>query len=232
MSLPPLFYFASLSESSGRISLDKETHRHVFTVLRKGKGDQIRLTDGKGHFADAVIELVDKKNLTVDLQTIQYAETPSKQLILAISLLKNASRFEWLLEKATEIGATVIYPLICERTSREVFREERLKQIVVSACLQSYRYHFPDLQSPHKFEDFLKIDSLPKDKFIAHCMEGEKQKLHAIASDAVLLIGPEGDFTQHELSLAESRNFISVTLGESRLRTETAGLVGLTLLRG
>ncbi len=231
MSLPALFYCASVADQKGKISLDKETHRHVFTVLRKGVGDIIRLTDGKGYYVDAIIQSVDKKSLVVELTSIQFEEKPSKQLMLAISLLKNTARFEWVLEKATEIGATAIIPLICERTSREVFKADRFQQIVTSACLQSYRYHFPVLHAPQKFEELLNIP-LPELKFIAHCMDGEKQKISPAQTDSILLIGPEGDFSENEVEVALSKKMIPVTLGDSRLRTETAGLVGLTLLRG
>jgi len=145
--------------------------------------------------------------------------------------LKNTARFEWMLEKVTEIGITEIIPLLAERTERQHFREERFQQILVSACLQSGQYHFPILQQPLKFSALFDID-LPPAKFIAHCMEGEKPQLAGQSEDSILLIGPEGDFTTEELALSLEHQFAPVSLGESRLRTETAGIVGAVLLRG
>ena len=169
--------------------------------------------------------------MVVGLEEKVVHPAPQKKMILGISLLKNTARFEWMLEKVTEIGITEIIPLLAERTERQHFREERFQQILVSACLQSGQHHFPILHQPLKFASLFNAD-LPPAKFIAHCMEGNKPQLKGQSSDSILLIGPEGDFTAEELAIAVQNNFEPVSLGESRLRTETAGIVGAVLLRG
>jgi 16S rRNA (uracil1498-N3)-methyltransferase len=194
-------------------------------------GEQLMLTDGKGCSAKAEIVQADKKQLLVALGEKNVHPAPPKKMILGISLLKNTARFEWMLEKVTEIGITEIIPLLAERTERQHFRQERFQQILVSACLQSGQYHFPLLHEPVKLATLYSMD-LPSKKFIAHCMEGDKPQLKGQTSDSILLIGPEGDFTADELAFALQNQFEPVGLGESRLRTETAGIVGAVLLRG
>jgi 16S rRNA (uracil1498-N3)-methyltransferase len=155
---------------------------------------------------------------------------------VAISLLKNANRFEWFLEKATEIGVNKITPLLCERTERQQFRYERLKSIMMSAMVQSRQCWLPLLNEPVKFEEYIKqINGDDKvQKLIAHCAEGRKSpltnKLINHFRELIILIGPEGDFTSEEISFALLHNFIPVTLGETRLRTETAGIVAAVMM--
>ena len=226
-----MFFYAGLQAGSGEIQLDEETRRHVVTVLRMQPGEEIELTDGMGNSCTAIITLADKKKLLIAPGTrIKHAPV-ERTLWLGISLLKNASRFEWMLEKVTEIGITHIIPLLTERTARQHFRQERMQQIIVSACLQSRQYHFPQLLSPNSLDQFLQT-ALPASRYIAHCMHGEKSLLTGRDQDAVLLIGPEGDFTATELNQAVAAGFRPVSLGQSRLRTETAGIVGAVLLRG
>ena len=230
MSPLPLFYFPGLQNATGNIDLDDEIKRHAVTVLRMNVGELLMLTDGKGFSSEARISIANKKKLTVDLIERTAHPEPPKKMILGISLLKNTARFEWMLEKVTEIGVTEIYPLLCERTERQHFRKDRFVQIITSACLQSQQFHFPTLQEPLKLEVLFKQD-LPTQRFIAHCMEGEKKQLCSVANDAILLIGPEGDFTSEELDLSITHGFQPVGLGESRLRTDTAGIVGAVMMR-
>lgn len=229
MSALPLFYFPALKETSTSFELDEETRRHVVTVLRMQQGESIMLTDGAGASAVVMIEEADKKRLLVTRNQLVEHPAPKQQLILGLSLLKNASRFEWMLEKITEIGITEIYPILSERTERQHFRHERLSQIIVSASLQSGRFHFPKLHVPVKFQQLVDLD-LPVVRFIAHCMEGQKPKLVAQKQDSIVLIGPEGDFTPAEVELAQQHQFSSVSLGNTRLRSETAGVVAAALL--
>lgn len=231
MSELPLFYCSGLKSASPTLLLDDETRRHVVTVLRMQPGEQLELTDGMGRSAVAEIRQADKKKLDVAVLTSLEHEPPQRVLSLGVSLLKNASRFEWMLEKVTEIGVTQIYPLLTERTTRQHFRQERMQQIMVSACLQSRQYHFPQLSVPFTWDQFMGT-SLPAVRYIAHCMDGDKGLISGDEREAVLLIGPEGDFTAVELSQATAAGFKPVTLGSSRLRTETAGIVGAVLLRG
>lgn len=230
MSELPLFYFTSLKEVSSTAILDEETRRHVVTVLRMQIGESIMLTDGTGTSAVATIEHADKKQLMVSLGKLVQHPGPERKVILGLSLLKNAARFEWMLEKVTEIGVTEIIPILSERTERQHFRHERLLQIITSASMQSGRYHFPKLHSPMKFQTLFNLQ-LPAVRFIAHCMDGEKKKIVMQHEDSVTLIGPEGDFTAAEVELAMKHQFTSVTLGDTRLRSETAGVVAAVLLR-
>jgi 16S rRNA (uracil1498-N3)-methyltransferase len=231
MNALPLFHFPALQSSQGTINLTEEIRKHAVTVLRMQVGEQLMLTDGKGFSATAEIVQADKKQLMVALGQMIAHPAPQKKMILGISLLKNTARFEWMLEKVTEIGITEIIPLLAERTERQHFRQERFQQILVSACLQSGQFHFPILHEPVKLATVFSME-LPPNKFIAHCMEGDKPQLTGQSLDSILLIGPEGDFTAAELDLAVQHQYKPVGLGESRLRTETAGIVGAVLLRG
>jgi 16S rRNA (uracil1498-N3)-methyltransferase len=230
MNEVPFFYFPSLKDATGAVNMDDEMRRHVVTVLRMEVGEKIMLMDGKGTVAEASIEEANKKNLRVQLGNKIFHPAPETKTILAISLLKNPSRFEWMLEKVTEIGITDIIPLIAERTERIHFRMERMQQILVSASIQSKQYWMPTLHSPQKLKDFVE-GAKYNHKFIAHCIDDKKNLLVKQEEDALLLVGPEGDFTATEISHAVEHGFIAVTLGESRLRTETAGVVGAVLLK-
>ena len=230
MSALPLFYFAGLQKATGIVDLDEEIKRHAVTVLRMNVGELLLLTDGKGYTCEARIAIATKKQLAVDLLERIEHSAPTKKMVLGISLLKNTARFEWMLEKVTEIGVTEIYPLLCERTERQHFRKDRFLQIITSACLQSQQFHFPVLHEPKKLEDLFMQD-LPNQRFIAHCMDGDKKQLGSVGIDVVLLIGPEGDFTPSELELSITNGFQPVSLGASRLRTETAGIVGAVMMR-
>ena len=229
MNALPLFYQEHLEAAADVLITSEETRRHVVTVLRMQVGERILLTDGKGLQLEATIVRADKKHLEVRKVNVRHHTAPVRQVVLAISLLKNAARFEWMLEKATEIGITAFYPLLTERTVRQHFRSDRLRQILISASMQSGRFHFPVLHDPIVLDALMQTD-LPSNRFIAHCMEGEKHKLTAEAGDQVLLIGPEGDFTAAELDLTLAQGFVPVTLGDTRLRTETAGIAGAVLM--
>lgn len=232
----PFFYIEQLDPQSSLITLNEETSKHVVQVLRMKAGEQLHLTDGKGNLVLAEISEAQKRNCVVRMKAASFKPQASKKVSIAISLVKNASRFEWFLEKATEIGVHEIIPLICERTERQHFRHDRMKGILVSAMLQSQQTWLPVLHELVKFEEYIRLTSLSDGsyKFIAHCEEGNKQSLkqamEAGSSMYTILIGPEGDFTPNEIHLAIENNFTPVTLGETRLRTETAGITAAVLL--
>jgi 16S rRNA (uracil1498-N3)-methyltransferase len=230
MNSLPLFYFSALNTTQVVVDLDDEIRHHAGVVLRMGEGESMLLTNGKGLSAQAKITAVSKKQLTVQLHDFIEHSPVQRKLMIGISLLKNAARFEWMLEKVTEIGITDIFPLRCERTEKQHYKKERFEQIIVSACLQSQQFHFPILHKPISLNELMG-KQLPNDKFIAHCMEGEKSILSHTDKDAMLLIGPEGDFTLHEIEAAVAKQFIPVSLGSTRLRTETAGVVGAVMMR-
>ena len=204
--------------------------RHCVQVLRKRVGDSIQFIDGKGGFYEGIIDETGKKKCIIKIEkSTQNFGKRNHYLHIAIAPTKNIDRFEWFLEKATEIGIDEITPLYCEHSERKRIRLDRLEKIVLSAMKQSLKAYLPKLNDLTKFNDFL--NDFPKNidpKFIAHCQDGEKTHLKnnsLIAQNVTVLIGPEGDFSPAEIQKANQHDFGSVTLGTSRLRTETAGIV-------
>lgn len=230
----PFFYISNYNPSEKTIVLDEETSRHVVQVLRMKEGEKLNLTDGKGNLISTEIAEAHKKNCLVNIQQSIFNSQHSRKITIAISLLKNTSRFEWFLEKATEIGVSEIIPLICERTEKEKFRFERMKGICISAMLQSQQCWLTTLHEPVQLANLPISQFASHQKYIAHCLEGSKKELahqQIVKSDnQIILIGPEGDFTKSEIELALKNNFKPVSLGETRLRTETAGVVAASLL--
>ena len=232
----PFFYISDFNPTQKEIILDEETSRHVVQVLRMKKGEKLNLTDGKGHLITAEITDDHKKHCIVKVTDSRLTSHVSRKITIGISLLKNTNRFEWFLEKATEIGVSEIVPLICERTEKQKFRYDRMKGICISAMLQSQQCWLPGLREPVKYIEYIKsiMDNTGLTKFIAHCEESaEKQNLSTFhpLQHSTILIGAEGDFTKQEIERALQNNFIPVSLGETRLRTETAGVVAVALLQ-
>ena len=228
----PFFYISNYDGIQKQIVLDEETSKHIIQVLRMKAGEQLNLTDGKGNLLTCSIVDDHKKHCLVKVEATSYQQPATRKVSVAISLLKNSNRFEWFLEKATEIGVSEIIPLICERTEKEKFRYERMHGICISAMLQSQQVWLPVLYEPIEFNKAV-IHSSAKGKFIAHCDDGSKDQLtnQPINQSTLILIGPEGDFTPLEIVLAIQNEFMPVSLGKTRLRTETAGIVAATLLR-
>jgi len=230
MSLP-LFFKDDIHLNQSSFTLSEETSKHVIQILRMKSGEQLRLTDGKGKIITAEIIYEHKKATEVKVISTSNIEHPTTNISIAISLIKNNNRFEWFLEKATEIGVSAIIPILCERTEKQSFRSDRMKNILVSAMLQSQQAWLPVLQEPTIYIALLKNAS-SENKYIAHCEEQQKRNLkeERVSGSTIILIGPEGDFTSKEIELAKENNFIPVALGTARLRTETAGIVAATLL--
>lgn len=230
MSLP-YFFEPSVSFTSTHFQLSEETSKHCIQVLRMKSGEALELTNGKGGLYTASIAQEDKRHCTVVIEKETIIPAPEKQISIAISLLKNANRFEWFLEKATEIGVTEITPLICTRTEHSRFRFDRMQQILVAAMLQSQQSWLPVLHEPVKLASCIAAATQTQ-KLIAHCEKNNKTLLAGIKTEnnSLLLIGPEGDFTSQEITMALDKGFEPVSLGNTRLRTETAGIVGATLL--
>ena len=233
-----LFYSKNIR--NGIAALDEIEARHAVQVLRKQVGDALQLTDGEGNLYSGTIIEVGKKNCLIGINSTlsAYDERPFK-LHIAIAPTKNIDRFEWFLEKATEIGITEITPLICKRSERAVIKWDRLNGVLLSAMKQSLKAYLPKLNEAIDFQKFIKGDFTAGGRFIGHCIEGtEKQLLsqtYKKGDNCVVLIGPEGDFTAGEVAQALSKNFQAVSLGDSRLRTETAGVVAchtVNLLNG
>jgi 16S rRNA (uracil1498-N3)-methyltransferase len=230
----PFFYKEDLVASSVEVVLDEATSKHMVQVLRMQNGEQLQLTNGKGILFTAEIADNNRKKCTVSVIQKSEIANPESTISIAISLIKNSTRFEWFLEKATEIGVTEIIPLICDRTEKPAFKSDRMKSILISAMLQSQQCWLPVLHEPVKFNVLIK-SSKHQQKFIAHCIDDGKRDLvdlvNSNLTSKIILVGPEGDFTKEEIDLSTQHHFIAVTLGETRLRTETAGLVAATLLR-
>jgi len=229
----PFFYKEDLVASSTDIVLDEDTSKHIVQVLRMQNGEQLQLTNGKGDLFTATITDDNRKKCVVNIVEQVKSEKSKVKIRIAISPVKNNTRFEWFLEKATEIGVTEIIPLICNRTEKAVFKFERMKSILVSAMLQSQQCWLPVLHEPTKFNALI-TSATDQQKFIAHCIDDTKRDLtdlnNGSLSSKIILIGPEGDFTAEEIKLAIQNHYNAVSLGNTRLRTETAGIVAATLL--
>jgi len=228
----PYFYEPQVTFTNTSFVLSEETSRHCVQVLRMQTSEQLQLTDGAGNLYTAAITKADKKHCEVIIQDIRYMEQEAKRICVAVSLLKNANRFEWFLEKATEIGVQEIVPLLCERTERQHFRYDRMQGITVAAMLQSQQCWLPLLHEPTPLQQVITTSNYA-DKRIAHCVAGEDKILINTlpVQDAVqILIGPEGDFTSKEIEMALQQGYKPVSLGNTRLRTETAGVMASTLL--
>ncbi len=228
----PFFYSNEINTDTKEHVLNEETSKHVVQVLRMKIGGQLQLTDGKGNLFTAELTDDHKKKAAVKIISSTPIKASEKKVTIAISLVKNTSRFEWFLEKATEIGVNEIIPLICARTEKQHFRFERMNGILISAMLQSQQTWLPVLQEPQKFTEVIKQIGYQQ-KFIAHCEE-DKNKIQLSTlrpfNNSIILIGPEGDFTNPEIAAALQKDFLPIALGETRLRTETAGVVAATVL--
>lgn len=230
MSALPVFYEDVLLQPGKELPLSEDTARHVVQVLRMAVGQQLQLANGKGFAAVAAITETGKKKCTVHIEAVQEIPLPAPALHLGIAFTKNAARNEWLLEKATEMGVQRIVPLITARSERERFRFDRWNNILVSAMIQSQQYWLPVLEAPVP-PDVLLEQSFEGTCCIAHCMDDlPKAPLKEVLQpgrDTLLLIGPEGDFTAAEVTLAMQRGAAGISLGTTRLRTETAAMAAI-----
>lgn len=230
----PYFYEPFVTSINTIMMLGEDTSRHCVQVLRMKAGGKLQLTDGKGNIYTATIINADKKHCGVRIEEISYKENQNKRKVcIAISLLKNMSRFEWFLEKAVEIGVQEIIPLLCGRTEKQHYKTDRLQNIVVSAMLQSQQVWLPLLHQPTVFSEVINNSDPFNQKLIAHCVNDDSKitiNTISIQEKTQILIGPEGDFTEQEIALALQHRYQPVSLGNTRLRTETAGVVASALL--
>ncbi|MEM0993072.1 MAG: 16S rRNA (uracil(1498)-N(3))-methyltransferase [Bacteroidota bacterium] len=223
-----LFYTTKIEDSIATLATEELRH---LNVLRKKVGDRIQVVDGKGSIFEAEIMALSKKDASIVVQKVIRQDPLDFQLHLAIAPTKNIARFEWFLEKATEIGIQTITPIFCKHSERKKIRLDRLEKIVISAMKQSNRTYLPQLNAAQSFPDFLaqldRTDS-PNFKYIAHCEVGKKVNMwdsYQAKQDILILIGPEGDFHPTEIEAAHHAGFQFLSLGDARLRTETAGIV-------
>ena len=228
-----LRFFYTPTPESGQLPSDEA--QHVTRVLRMGMGDELNLMDGKGVFHRAVITESSNHHCRYRiLESLPQTPEWTGAIHLAVAPTKNMDRMEWLAEKATEIGIDRFSLLDCRFSERRVVKIDRLQKILVSAMKQSHKAWLPEMDEMMSFQRFIQRPNLPEQRFIAHCYEGEKPFLMDVLkpqTPALVLVGPEGDFSIDEVQAAEAAGFQSVSLGTSRLRTETAALVAVHLMR-
>ncbi|NOR74047.1 MAG: 16S rRNA (uracil(1498)-N(3))-methyltransferase [Draconibacterium sp.] len=226
-----LFYIPNISGS--KVILSETESKHAIRVLRLTVNSKLQLIDGKGGFYEAVISVAHPKKCNLLITNkIEEFEKRDFKLHIAIAPTKNIDRFEWFLEKCTEIGIDEITPIISEHSERKVIKPERLEKIVVAATKQSLKAYLPKLNQLIDFKSFIESANY-NNKYIAHCIEGEKPHLKnkiKPGEDVLILIGPEGDFSSEEVDLAKENGFTETSLGNARLRTETAGVVACMIV--
>ncbi|WKL49899.1 16S rRNA (uracil(1498)-N(3))-methyltransferase [Flavobacterium pectinovorum] len=222
-----LFYNPNIDETTETFSFDKEESRHIIKVLRKKDSDILHVTNGLGLVFETEITLASDNKCIVVVLSITKSPEPKFRLHLAVAPTKMNDRFEWFLEKATEIGIQEITPIFCDRSERKVVNKERFEKIILSAMKQSNETYLPKLNEAISFKEFIKQKNEGL-QLIAHCEETDKKSLKEVLKpneNVTLLIGPEGDFSEKEIALAIENNFQPVMLGNTRLRTETAAVV-------
>lgn len=209
-------------------TLSAEESKHCVRVLRLTEGEEVSLVDGRGNWYNGTVTLADPKGCRVNChEKIENFGKRDFHLHVAIAPTKNIERIEWMLEKCTEMGIDEITLLHTARSERKVVKDERLEKVIVSAMKQSLKAYLPKLHPMTAFKSFV-TSCGEEQKLIAHCNAGEKKRLDEVylpGKDVVILIGPEGDFSTEEVEWAEKHGFVPITLGQSRLRTETAGIV-------
>ena len=209
-------------------TLDEKESKHLIRVLRMTKGESVKLIDGNGILYEGIISNPDQNKCSIDITgKIKDFEKRNYRLHIAISPLKNPERFEWFIEKSVEIGIDEITPLLCRNTEKPGIKSERLNNLIISAMKQSLKATKTILNEPASFKDFINKD-LMGIRMIAHCDKSNERKnvseVYSKNDNSIILIGPEGDFTRDEVDSAVNRGFLPVHLGQSRLRTETAGI--------
>ncbi|UOK41654.1 MULTISPECIES: 16S rRNA (uracil(1498)-N(3))-methyltransferase [Flavobacterium] len=222
-----LFYTPDINSTLNEFSFDKEESKHIIKVLRKKEGDILHVTNGLGFLFITEIILASDKKCTVKINNIDNQKPTDFYLHLAVAPTKMNERFEWFLEKATEIGIHEITPLICDHSERKTIKTERFDKIIQSAMKQSLQFYLPILNEPMSFKEFINKNH-DGNLYIAHCEETDKKLLKDVVQakeKCTILIGPEGDFSEKEIALALENKYIPVSLGNTRLRTETAAVV-------
>ncbi len=227
-----LFYTPQIVGTADEIgktySLDEEESGHCVRVLRYTRGDEILLTNGQGMTYTAVITNPHPKHCEFEVHTAEkQSKHHSNYIHIAIAPTKNVERIEWFVEKCTEIGVDEITPLLCRFSERKQLRIDRLQKIILSAAKQSLTPYLPKLNEMTDCTEFIRRTE-EETRFIAHCYKEDKRDLRneiKPGKSVVVMIGPEGDFSEQEIAEALQHNFVPVSLGDSRLRTETAGIV-------
>lgn len=225
-----LFYNPSLDDSFKQFFFTAEESKHIIKVLRKKEGDILKITNGKGMLFEAEILVADLKKCKAQIIAVERSVPKMFSLHMAVAPTKMNDRYEWFLEKATEIGVDEITPVICENSERKIIKKERFERVLQAAMKQSLQTRLPKLNEAVSFDEFVS-KAEGELKFIAHCADTEKAELRrrlAADKDVIVLIGPEGDFSPSEIKSAQEQGFTPVSMGKNRLRTETAAVVACT----
>ncbi|SNR67386.1 16S rRNA (uracil1498-N3)-methyltransferase [Maribacter sedimenticola] len=227
-----LFYNPNLEEKDTAFTFDSSESKHIVKVLRKKNGDELNITNGKGFLFTAKIISDNVKKCEVEINSCNRTYPKAYRLHLAVAPTKMNDRYEWFLEKATEIGVDEITPLICKRSERKIVKLDRMQRVIEAAMKQSLQTYLPKINEPIAFSEFMDQPTNGL-KFIAHCEETERHELKrriAADQDVTILIGPEGDFTLSEIKKAYTVGYQPVAMGNTRLRTETAAIVACTIV--
>ena len=222
-----IFYNEKLDEKDKSLIFGLEESRHLIKVLRKKVGELINVTNGRGLEWKGEIISTDSHIVTLNKTGAVQHLNQILPIHIAIAPTKSNDRLEFFLEKAVEIGITQITPIICEHSERKTVNYTRMKKILVRAIKQSAQYFLPQLNLMVSFEDLIKFDNT-ETRLLAHCQKGNKMALHQIGNlnkEILIMIGPEGDFSNNEIKIAQNHSFRMISLGQNRLRTETAGII-------
>jgi 16S rRNA (uracil1498-N3)-methyltransferase len=223
-----LFYHPDISENDTQIVFPRDESKHIVKVLRKKEGELLNVTNGKGFLFETELILITPQQCVAKIIKVKTEAKPAYYLHLAVAPTKMNERYEWFLEKTTEIGVREITPVICDHSERKVVKLARFERVLQTAMKQSLHLSIPKLNSPVNVSEFIK-SPVEGEKYIAHCEdEKEKRLLKSLlkpGESSTILIGPEGDFSSEEIKLAIKNGWIPVSLGNSRLRTETAAIV-------
>ena len=225
-----LFYNKQIDNQTKVFKLEGKEHIHIKKVIRKKEGQIVKFTNGNSYCFSAKIKSILEKESNYEIISKTKFETPPF-LHVAISLLKSQTRFEIFLEKAVEIGVSQITPLICERSQKKNMNFKRSTSILISALKQSNKYFLPKLNEPQNFKNFVKKNK-EENKLLATCEDYQKKniiKAYDSKKNNLIMIGPEGDFSKSELEKAKLADFQFVSLGENRLRAETAGMMACAI---
>ncbi|MGB1074646.1 MAG: RsmE family RNA methyltransferase [Flavobacteriales bacterium] len=230
------FFYAPHVEQPIHV-LDAQEAKHLSRVLRARSGDQVVITDGVGGCFEGAIQSLDKRECTMAIEKASFVPEPQPRLMLVVAPTKSSDRWEWLLEKATEMGISDIQPVWTHRSERKSLKMERCQRVLISALKQSQRHWLPRLRDPMSWLEFLS-SPLAVDfdgRYIAHC-EPDADKVHLVNAlvpgrDTWVAIGPEGDFVSDEIQAARALGAMPVTLGDARLRTETAGMAAVQMMQ-
>ncbi|GAA0723286.1 16S rRNA (uracil(1498)-N(3))-methyltransferase [Aquimarina litoralis] len=222
-----LFYSKDITATTEEFEFSREESKHITKVLRKKEGDILQITNGIGLLCKGLITFSSPNKCIIQLQDKNHHDRKDYRLHLAVAPTKMNDRYEWFLEKATEIGIDEITPVICDHSERKVIKQERFERILQSAMKQSLQYYLPVLNPAISFTEFIKQEN-DDQLLIAHCEETDKKSLQETLKtkgSTTILIGPEGDFSSKEIATAITTGYTPVTLGNTRLRTETAAIV-------